>query len=329
MKTILLTGANGLIGRIIAQQLKFDGHMLYGVDIAKEGEPSIRFVNEQNTQCALLKNLYFNRYYQIDMTEKYKLLEIVMQIGHIDFVIHLAGLTTNMPAENIKRVNETATQILFEVCQEMKIKNVILASSVMTVWGKFVDDKIYLQNPDNYQVITSDVICLPKATSPELLAYMESKITLEAISRSFFNEYQISSVCLRIGAVSSNDSIYQEADINTIWCSHANLNAFTKSVIEFLIKKTEPFFGIYFVCSRNKDCWVDLAAAKRDFGFEAKDSAEAKMPEPFKKISADLQEQIKLFSRSHLNSSRKYCPGRDPADSIHLIPCPSPARSGR
>jgi nucleoside-diphosphate-sugar epimerase len=314
MKTILITGANGLIGRIIARQLKVEGNTLFGIDIAAEGEPSIRFLNEKNTQSVLLQEQPYTKYYQIDMTEKYKLTEIITQIGKVNCVIHMAGLTTNKSAENIKCVNETSTQILFEVCYEMKIDNLILASSVMTVWGKFVDDKIYLKSSNDYQVVTSDVICLPQETSPELRAYIESKIKIEAIARSFFNKYQISSVCLRMGAISSNDSIYEEAGLNTIWCSHSNLNAFIRNVIEFLTQKSKPFFGTYFVCSNNKDCWVDLSDAKRDFGFEAKDSADLKLQEPSKRISGELQQQIKFFAKGSLKTER--------GDSKHPHPLP-------
>jgi nucleoside-diphosphate-sugar epimerase len=95
--------------------------------------------------------------------------------------------------------------MLFEICKEKEIHKVILASSIMTVWGKFADEKEYLRDTIKIQKVSSNSICLPKDVSPPLMAYIKSKIKAEQTSLLYYQNYSISSVCVRIGAVSSDN----------------------------------------------------------------------------------------------------------------------------
>jgi uronate dehydrogenase len=278
MKNILITGANGLIARIVAKKLKKTGYNLFGVDIDPEGVPSFRF----------------QRYYQVDMTVKYQFAEVITKIGQIDCVIHLAGVSDNETPEKIKEVNEGGTQTLFDICQEQKIDNVILASSVMTVWGKLVDDKIYLQDTNSLTKINASAVHIPKDISLPLLAYINSKVSMEKMALQAYNTYHISSVSMRIGAVSCDNSIYADAGVNTIWCSHGDIASFTEHAVVALTTKALPFFGVYFVCSANVNCWVEMEAAKNDIGFAPRYAV------PVCAMSRELQQQIKFFGRSHL-----------------------------
>ena len=45
---ILVTGANGLIGRLIAKSLQNKGYTLYGLDRLPEGHATSRFEMEKN-----------------------------------------------------------------------------------------------------------------------------------------------------------------------------------------------------------------------------------------------------------------------------------------
>ena len=106
MKNILITGANGLIGRIIAKHLGNDCYNVFGIDIAREGTPSQRFLRENNKDSLLLQEYPYKAFYKVDITEKYQFTEIINKIGKIDCVIHLAALSDNETVEEIKRANE-------------------------------------------------------------------------------------------------------------------------------------------------------------------------------------------------------------------------------
>jgi dTDP-4-dehydrorhamnose reductase len=300
MKNILITGANGLIARIVAKRLNKTGYNLFGVDIDPQGVPSFRFQRENNTNNALLQECPYTAYYQVDMTVKYQFAEVITKIGQIDCVIHLAGVSDNETPAKIKKINEGGTQTLFDICQEQKIDNVILASSVMTVWGKLVDDKIYLQDAKSLTRVNVTAVHIPKDISLPLLAYINSKVSMEKIALQSYNTYQISSVCMRIGAVSCDNSTYADAGVNTIWCSHADIASFTEHAVVALTAMVLPFFGVYYVCSANEDCWVDMEGAKKDIGFEP-------CAYPAKKLASELQQNIMMFGRNQLigNSSQE------------------------
>jgi hypothetical protein len=81
--------------------------------------------------------------------------------------------------------------------------------------------------------------------------------------------------------------------------------------VDVLTSKADPFYGIYFVCSKSTNCWVDLGPAKTDFEYEPRDSAETFV----KKLPDNLQQQIKLFGKTF---SRKNIANEHHASSLSM-----------
>ncbi|HOL48841.1 MAG TPA: NAD(P)-dependent oxidoreductase [bacterium] len=109
MKKILITGINGFIGKNLVNVLK-DNYYIIGLDLHQECKFQIK------------------KYYQIDITDKEKVLDINEEI---DFVIHLVALTDpNLERKKIYNVNVIGTKNICELSKKNNVKKIIYLSTV-------------------------------------------------------------------------------------------------------------------------------------------------------------------------------------------------------
>ena len=230
---ILITGSQGLIGRILIENLSecFD---IRGLDIIKmrDGIPG--------------------KHFKADISKYKKLDSVVKAIRFIDCIVHLAGdRRVEAEWESVLKNNIIGTRNIYECAKKNGIKKVIFASS-NHVTGSYKDSHITTINdpvrPD------SD--------------YGSSKAFGEIIARQYFELYGIKSICLRVGWVLRDDDPTKNELAMKMWLSHRDLVELIRRCILSDIK-----FGIYYGVSNNKDRFWDFSNTEKELGFKPQDDA--------------------------------------------------------
>lgn len=237
---LLITGAKGLIGRILTNSL-LDSVDVYGLDI----------VGEQN-----------ERHYIVDISNYEALEDVFKKIGYIEYVIHLAAVT-KMGAEweSVLNNNIIGTRNLYECASRRGIKRVIFASS-NHVTGGYESIPPRLHKEQNPRIISIQDQIRPDGD------YGSSKAFGEVIARQYFELHGIESICLRIGSVLASDDPTQSERFMKTWLSHRDLIQLVKRSILSEVK-----FGIYYGVSNNKGKFWDISNAQEEIGYEPQDDA--------------------------------------------------------
>jgi len=237
---ILITGSNGLIGRILTESFSalFD---VYGLDIA----------GKQN-----------ERSYRADISNYEEVDSVFKKIGAIDCVIHLAAdPRIEADWESILKNNIVGTKNIYECARKFGILKVIFASS-NHVTGAYEGFPPALHKQASPQKIRVNDPVRPDSY------YGSSKAFGEIIARQFFELYGIKSVCLRIGWVLKDDNPAANEQAMRTWLSHRDL---VQLVEKSILSDVE--FGIYYGVSNNKGMFWDISNAEREIGYKPQDDA--------------------------------------------------------
>ena len=237
---ILITGAEGLIGKIIIPALKKEGHSLILLD------------KKAKNPFDLLKD-------NIDSYFK----------GG-DTVIHLAiegGLWDNKE-KTLKNV-EMLWNVL-EACNKANVKRIVNASSI----NVYNYSGLYLKK----KKINSFTPLCPhakenwKERNQTSFYYSTSKILGENLVKFYHKTFGISALNLRFGAVHPDNYPYpNEPDDNAIWLSHEDLIGIIKKAVEF------NGYAELVCVSNNSEKFVDLTSIKEVLNYAPKsDSAKFK-----------------------------------------------------
>lgn len=229
---ILITGSEGVIGKVISRELKKEGHALTLLDKNSERP--------------------------VDLLQK----DISPHFKGIETVIHLAA--NSKPGIEIEEAQENVdmTWNVSESCRINGVKRVINASS-MNVYD--------LYNLYPLGEITSETPVCPNSKplwgcgEQGKIFYGMSKIISEEIIKNYHNCFGISAINLRLGQVSANNSPSPDDPENTaLWLSHQDLNEIVKRAINFNGLES-------LVCvSNNSEDFVDLAPIERILGYTPK-----------------------------------------------------------
>ena len=181
----------------------------------------------------------------------------------------------------ITHINSDGTKILFDIAtKEENVEMIIYASSARVVFG-YLDNEPYSSLVKNIKPtqllkrITVNDPPIPSHTNACDEAYSNGKIYGETLARQYssMDGIDVKFICARFGLVNLPNNV--ESGLNdwsekTLWCSHRDLCQFIDRVLEnqLILKK----FQIYFVCSNNDVCWVDIDAGK-DLNYIPQDSA--------------------------------------------------------
>ena len=125
--------------------------------------------------------------------------------------------------------------------------------------------------------IVDDTVALRKLTilddpplrdsfPPSRKVYCESKVLGEQIARETHDK---NSICARLGWVNTRDDSGEDW-ASTVWCSHRDFCNFVDKALQYLLQDGS---GTYFVCSNNRQLWLDMEDAKNDLGYVPSDGA--------------------------------------------------------
>ncbi|CAF1286949.1 unnamed protein product [Rotaria sordida] len=288
VKKILITGASGFVGGILIEHLsKNSSYDIYGVD--KHVGLSTRFQLENTIASEDYQPILPSKekFYICDITDKDQLSRII-QDNQINIIIHLAAVLETETVEKINEVNCRGTSIIFDIATKQEhVEMVIYASSMMTITG-YLENEPYSALRKNIQPkqaltkITINDPPIPSYFNPSFEAYAKSKIYGEELARQYSlnDAINVKFICARFGWINTTDTTdNMMCDLfnwsnKAVWCSHRDLCQFIDRVLEnqSMLKK----FQIYFVCSNNDFCWVDMDNCRKDLNYVPQDGAKWK-----------------------------------------------------
>jgi uronate dehydrogenase len=206
MKKILLTGAAGLIGKVLREGLKGQYELIRCMDIAPQ---TLAGKGEEVIQCDL---------------RDIKALEKAMQ--GIDTVIHLAGVSVEDSWEKILPANIEGCYNTFDCAYRAGVKRMIFASSNHAVGfhrrERFIDTQVEHRPDGRYGV---------------------SKVFGEALGRLYADKYGMQVVCLRIGSFRPDNKPADVRQLNT-WISHNDMIRLTKACLDHAGFHFEVIYGV-------------------------------------------------------------------------------------
>ena len=239
---ILITGINGSIGRVLSKALE-DVHNVYGLDRVGPFSAQILSAN---------------------IAEYKELAQVFQQFSPLDCIIHLAGdPRVDASWESVLVANIIGTRNIFEAAHEFEVPRVIFASSNhVTGAHEGFEPYLYLHTqPEPPKISPQDPI-RPDSD------YGVSKAFGEAVARYYCARWGIEAICLRIGAVLSNDDPTSNARLRKVWLSHRDLVQLVEKSLTANIT-----FGIYYGISNNKGAFWDITNARNELGYQPVDDA--------------------------------------------------------
>lgn len=243
--TVLVTGSNGRIGRVLMQGLAAR-FALVGLDRATPASPGAHV--------------------QADITDLAALEAALAPRPSLTHVVHLAGdPRVDAPWASVRRNNIHGTRNVYEAARRHgRIRRIVFASS-NHVTGFYEGDPPALCTAAERPPLTPDAPPRPDSN------YGISKLAGEAIARYYFDYHGIESVCLRIGSVTAAPGLPQEPRHLCTWLSYGDLvQLVTRSL---LADATFRGYGIYYGVSANARRFWSIANAKTELGYEPQDNA--------------------------------------------------------
>ncbi len=246
-KRVLVTGMSGLIGGMLREHLQQAG----GYELTALSRRSVEGVTSIQADIADLE-------------------AIKPAFEGQDVVVHLSAYLGSPDWEGHNAGNVVGNYNVYEAARLAGVKRVVVASSNQTC-GSFervlpysdICAGRYDRVPEDFPMITHEHI------RPASL-YGATKVWAEALGRHFADEYGISVICLRIGAVRQEDRPTSVRE-NSVYLSHRDMvQALQKSIDAPESLK----YGVFFVVSNNRWNYRDLSHAKELVGFEPQDSAD-------------------------------------------------------
>lgn len=181
---VLITGSEGLIGKILRESLR-DDFDIYCLD--------------KNSDC--------DKGVEVDVSSYADLDRAFSRMSPVDCIIHLAGVSrSDADWESVLTTNIAGTRNIYECAKNHNVRKVVFASSghVTGCYGKA-------------EIITASHPVRPDGD------YGSSKAFGEIIARQYFDLYGVNSICLRLGWVlGDNDPSFNEEAMK-MWLSHRDL----------------------------------------------------------------------------------------------------------
>ncbi len=238
---LLITGCNGLIGKILWDNLA-GSFELYGLD---------RKPRSRNSKV-----------FQADITASEQIMAVFDRIPSLKYVIHLAGdPRVDAPWESAFAANIGGTKNVYEAAQKHGIKRIVYASSNHATGAYEGFPPSLHSQPKRTLITTRDAI------RPDSF-YGVSKAAGEAIARMYYELHGLESVCLRIGSVVQDDNPTRDARMASTWLSHRDLVQLVRRSLLADVK-----FGIYYGVSNNTNRFWDFSDAEHDLAYHPEDNA--------------------------------------------------------
>jgi len=173
----------------------------------------------------------------------------------IDVVVHLAA-NSNPEADfkDILNPNIIGTYNVFEAARQSKVKRIVFASSVHTIRGYKIGEKVrhnYVPKPTNY--------------------YGASKIWGESLCYIYSSKYNMSCLAIRIGAYISDDLKKKVCLTRDNFDYVISQRDMTQLIYKCIMAPDKIKYGILAGISDNHNKYMDLRYTKKLIGYKPKD----------------------------------------------------------
>ena len=241
-KSILVTGASGLIGGLAARDLSAD----YTVSALNR-----RAVDGVSTT-------------QADLTD---LEAIRPAFDGIGAVVHMAAYL-GPDAKSHFAINVGGTYNVLEAARQAGVKRVVFGSSGATTHGYEKEEKYraliearWDDVPDQVDYLTHTDPVRPRGI------YGAVKVAGEALGRAYSDEFGLSVICIRIGRVVEEDRPADAWHAST-YLSHRDIAQAIRRCVE---APDDLKYDIIYAVSDNKGRWRDIEHARQTVGYVPED----------------------------------------------------------
>ncbi|MFB6135378.1 MAG: NAD-dependent glucose-6-phosphate dehydrogenase Azf [Halobacteriaceae archaeon] len=240
---VLLTGAGGRVGRAILDGLadEYDWRLLY--HSAPTEEPDLPYLVG-------------------DVVDEDLMAEAVDGVGA---VVHLAGdPRPEAPWDSVLENNIHGTRVLLEAAAEAGVGKFVYASSNHAV-GHYETDR----KPDVYREHDDFLLDGTELPRPGNL-YGVSKATGEILCRYYFDEYDIPSVCVRIGNLNEERPPVDYERGHAMWLSHRDCAHLFDCCLT-----ADYGYEIVYGISDNDRKYYSIKRAREALGYDPEDNSGA------------------------------------------------------
>ena len=238
MKTVLITGAAGMIGQVLMRRLA-NTYELRGLDI----KPAQGIDNVSVADFGGLSTSFHG----------------------VDVVVHLGAVVSpDSTWDDVLEHNIIGTRNVYEAARVQGVQRVVFASSHQSM-RLYEDEEPYVSvlagrlAPQTVPPIRIDMPFRPSGF------YGASKAFGEILGRVYADHYGLSVLCIRIVQVNAENHPHGPR-----WFSHDDVEQMIRSCIEAQDIK----FGVYHGVSGNSHAVWDLSNSQRDLGYRPKDRHE-------------------------------------------------------
>jgi uronate dehydrogenase len=231
---VLVTGAAGSIGTVVCAGLLDRGYDVAGLDLVAEPEG---FTGEWFTaDCG-------------DGDAVDAALERLEHHGHVDAVVHLAGIPDEASLTTALESHVVTTAVLLDAMVSHRIGRILYASSNHAV-GR----------TPRTGLLTDGVPPRPDTF------YGVGKVAAEALLRLYADRYALDTVAMRIGSFLAQPETRRHL---ATWLSHDD----AVRMVHAALTVPDPGCAVLYGISDNTRAWWDLEPGRR-LGYEPQDDAE-------------------------------------------------------
>jgi uronate dehydrogenase len=262
IRRILVTGAAGFVGGLVYRHFARDTANYQTFALDRSEYPSSRV--PEGTELRFPPGGMFHE--DLAVSDR---LEQVCQ--GIDVIAHLAAEPRLEASEEaVARDNVTATTRLYEAASRAGVRKIVLGSTSVVMAGYGFQEPFQGIREGRRNRMPLFARRLTHETPPRPLNnYAASKLRCEDIARVYAKRFKLSSLCIRIGAVTPDDVPSPDPQWRSWWCSHRDLT----DIFEKAAACDGRLFEVFFAVSKNRTRWVDLSHARRILGFIPRDGA--------------------------------------------------------
>lgn len=245
-RRVLVTGMSGLIGGAVRKRL--------------EGEYELSALNRRRVPGVSC--------HQADITD---LAAIEPAFRGIEVVVHLAAIAHgSAPWQEVLAHNVIGTYNVFEASRRAGVGRVVYASSGATVSNYEREFPYSALVAGRYDDLNSWLLLTHETPVRPSGLYGCSKVWGEALARHYSDTYDISAICLRIGAVTREDRPTAPRHFS-VWCSQRDV---AQMVERAVAAPASVRFDVFYAVSDNKWSYRDLEHARARLGYTPQDRAE-------------------------------------------------------
>jgi nucleoside-diphosphate-sugar epimerase len=247
-KRVLLTGAAGRIGRVLAEELdgRYRLRLLYHRTVPEAHAAPAEEATRSGAPSPIAGTPH-----EVVTGSVSDLAAMERACAGVDAVAHMAAdPRVQAPWEAILEANIAGTYAVFEGARRAGVRKIVFASSNHAT-GYYEKERVYTTpampvRPDSY--------------------YGVSKCFGEALGRYYADAFGVSVICLRIGSFQPRPR--GERQLAT-WISHRD----TAQLVWRGIEADFPF-GVFYGISGNTRAYWDLSTARELLGYAPEDDAE-------------------------------------------------------